>query len=283
MTQPKQTIMKRSISILALTLLSFVWSFAGTIHHGQPTPVHNLQNNFRARVYFSNEVPVSGVAKEGKEFTIDANGSFLYVVVDNYPTNFTSSQLRVKVYKTNSSLQLVSFDDKNYDINTGYYYTYIKYSFYSAGTYTFDVYTGGGDFIGSGSVVINMNSSSSSSSTSSSSDPYSKSRVYFSTEVPSYGIAKDVKNFTIPRGGGYVYAIVDNYPTNFNITSLKLYVYKSIGGSYELQDEKTYTINGNYYFTYFKWTFDDAGDYKFVVYDGNDKYVNTGYVSIGWQ
>lgn len=272
--------MRRIISFL-LFFVFFISAYAGNKPIGHQFTKQST-TDFRARIYFSNEVPVSGVAKEGKEFTIDPNsGSYLYVIIDNYPSNFVSSQLKIKIYKTNSSLQLVSFDDKVYDINTGYYYTYIKYTFYSAGTYTFDIFTNRDEFVGSGNIVIKTSENSAGNTTAG--DLYSKSRVYFSTDVPSYGVAKDVKNFTIPRGGGYVYAIVDNYPANFNITTLKLYVYKNVNGTYERQDSKTYTINGNYYFTYFKWTFSDAGDYKFVVYDGNDKYVNTGYVTINWQ
>lgn len=271
----------RHISFLILSLLLFGFCNAG--NH----PVVSLKHQsgkFRARVYFSSEVPVSGVAKEGKEFTIDpTNGSYLYVIVDNYPTNFTSGELKVKIYKTNGSLQLVSFDDKTYDINTGYYYTYIKYSFYSAGTYTFDIFTGRDEFIGSGSVVINESGSRSSSSSSSSTDPYAKAKLYFSTETPSYGIAKDVKKFTIDRDGGFVYTIIDNYPTNFPNSTINLYVYRYEDGSYVKKDEKTYTVNTGYYYTYFKYTFTNAGDYKFVAYDGNDRYVGTGYATIDWQ
>jgi hypothetical protein len=204
------------------------------------------------------------------------------VIIDNYPTNFTSSQLKVRIYKTNSSLQLISFDEKNYDINTGYYYTYIKYSFYSGGTYTFDVFTSRDEFIGSGSVVLSEGSSGS-SSTSSSSGPYAKAKLYFSTETPSYGIAKDVKKFVIDRDGGYVYTIVDNYPTNFPSSTMTIYIYRYEGSAYVKKDEKTYDINTGYYFTYFKYTFTNAGDYKIVAYDGNSRYISTGYVTIDWR
>lgn len=273
----------RSTFLFTLFLLCFHFSNAG--NRIESSQLNQSSPNFRARVYFSTEVPVNGVAKEGKEFTIDpTNGSYLYIVIDNYPTNFTSSQLKVKIYKTNSALQLVSFEDKNYDINTGYYYSYIKYSFYSAGTYTFDIFTARDEFIGSGTVVINASSSSSgTSNTSSSSDPYSKAKLYFSTETPSYGVAKDVKKFTIDRDGGYVYTVIDNYPTNFPSASLTVYIYKYDGSSYVKKDEKTYDINTSYYYTYFKYTFREAGDYKFVAYDGRDKYVATGYCTVNWE
>lgn len=272
--------MRRSIIFLLLTFFLYNLSEARTNNNNPSTSIK--QKNFRARVYFSNEVPVAGVAKEGKEYNIDANGSFLYVIVDNYPDNFGFSQIKVKVYKTDDNLKLATHDEKTYDINGSLYYTYIKYSFYSAGTYTFDVYTTGGELLGSGSVLINMKSSGGGSNTGNS-DPYAKSRVYFSTEVPSYGVAKDVKTFKIKSGGGFVYTIVDNYPNNFTTSSIKVYVYKSENGSYVKKDDATYNINTSYYYTYFKYTFNTAGDYKIVVYDSNDRYINTGYVTINWD
>lgn len=286
--------MKRHIFLL---LLAFVCCYSAKANNDLvDSPNKSAQSTLRARVYFSNEVPVSGVAKEGKEFFIDpVAGSFIYAVIDNYPNNFNFTQIKAKIYKADG-LQNKLVEEKTYDINSSLYYTYIKYSFYNQGTYTFDFYSGTGDFIGSGSVSIKnktttatntsaeaKSTGSGTNTTSTSSDPYVKSKVYFSTEVPSYGVAKDVKSFDIKPGGGYVYVIVDNYPNNFNIGSLKMYMYKMINGQYEKRDEVTYTINSNYYFTYFKYTFTDAGQYKFVIYDLNNKYVNTGYVTINWS
>jgi|GEM_PF-2624226 len=282
--------MKKNFIFLLLAVFCFFTVEAKkeitTSDHGE-TPL-------RSRVYFSYEVPVNGIAKEGKEFFIDpVNGSFLYAIVDNYPNNFNVSQIKAKIYKADG-LQNKFIEEKTYDINSSLYYSYIKYSFYSAGTYTFDIYTSSGEFLGSGSVSVKLKTattntsaeaktSGTSSTNGTSIDPYIKSKVYFSTEVPSYGIAKDVKAFDIKPGGGFVYVIVDNYPNNFNVGSLKMYMYKMINGQYEKRDEVTYTINSNYYFTYFKYTFTDAGQYKFVVYDVNNKYVNTGYVTINWS
>jgi hypothetical protein len=245
-----------------------------------------LNNSFRARVYFSNEVPVNGVAKEGRDFFIDpAYGSFLYVVVDNYPNNLNVSQLNVKVYKT-EGLQNKMVEEKTYDINGSLYYTYIKYTFHSAGSYTFDIYTAGGEFLGSGNVILKQNTASPAAletRSNANTTSYAKSRVYFSTDVPSYGVAKDIKAFKLKPGGGFVYTIVDNYPNNFNVSSLKVYMYKLVGSNYIKRDEATYNIDGGYYFTFFKYTFNESGDYKFVVYDVNNKYVNTGYVKLTWE
>jgi hypothetical protein len=267
----------KHILFLALTVLMVQFSYAGN----NPVNLKQGATNFRARVYFSTEVPVAGIAKEGTEFTIDpVNGSFLYVVVDNYPNYFTSKNLKVKVSKK-VSLEYQNFDEKSYEINTDHFYTYIKYSFYSAGTYLFDVYNDD-SFIGSGSVIIKEKTSTY-SSTSSSADVYSKAKLYFSTETPSYGVAKEVKSFTIDRDGSYVYTILSNGYTNLPNSTLKLYVYKYEGGSYVKKDEKSYTVKTDYSYTWFKYSFYDPGDYKFVAYDGDYRYIATGYVTVSWR
>lgn len=285
--------MKKKIFSLGLTALLFAFFYnvnAGDLNNPYKSTIKNTESpDVATRVYFSNEIPIAGIAKEGKEFNIDpSKGSFLYMIIDNYPNNFTYNQVRVYIYKkVNGTSQ--KYDEKTYDISTNLYYTYIKYSFYSEGNYIFDVFDKNMGFVGTAEVTIYYTGSAStdaaakisgSTSTNTSTDPYSKSKVYFSTETPVFGIAKNVTTFNINRKGGFVYVVVDNYPTNFNVSSLKLYVYKKIKGNYVTHDEAIYDINANNYFTYFKYSFYSEGDYKFVVYDGLNKYVNTGYVEI---
>ena len=230
-----------------------------------------------ARVYFSNEIPIAGIAREGKLFYIQPSGNSLYLIVDNYPSALNYSKLRVKVFKTENSLPIKT-DEKTFDVNGSYSYTYIKYSFYDAGWYSFDVYSVEGDFIGTGTVEIKVNNSG----TVTEVDPYANSRIYFSTDPPVSGIAKDVKAFKLKPGGGYVYVIVDNYPHPFKVKSLNLYVYKYINGEYIKRDAAVYTLSGKTDFTWFKYDFYEAGDYKFVVFDAKNRYVNTGLVTISW-
>ncbi len=233
-----------------------------------------------ARVYFSNEIPIDGIAKEGKLFYIQSGGNFLYLIVDNYPSALNYSKLKVKVFKTENLLP-VKTDEKIYDVDGSYSYTYIKYTFYDAGWYSFDVYSVAGDFIGTGTVEIKINNSNY-SSTVTDADPYSNSRIYFSTDPPVSGIAKDVKAFKLKPGGGYIYVIIDNYPHAFTVKSLNVYMYKYINGEYIKRDAATYTLNGKTDLTWFKYDFYESGDYKFVVFDTKNRYVNTGILTISW-
>lgn len=105
-------------------------------------------------------------------------------------------------------------------------------------------------------------------------------RVYFSTEVPVGGNAKESKEFTISPEGGYVYLVVNNYPDNFNYDELQLKIKKTIGGVNESFENKTYTINSNVFSTYIKYSFFSGGYYIFDVYSKYGNLVGSATVTI---
>ena len=111
-------------------------------------------NYSKARAFISIEVPVAGVAKESKSITISRdNGSYAYIVLDNYPTNLNTNQITLKSYrKINGSYEKLK--EENYDISADNFYTYIKYSFYTEGDYAFDIYDKGGTFIKTAYVSV---------------------------------------------------------------------------------------------------------------------------------
>ena len=104
--------------------------------------------------------------------------------------------------------------------------------------------------------------------------------VYFSTEIPVGGYAKEGKEFNIAPDGGYVYLVVNNYPDNFNYDELQLKVKKTIGGSDQAFDNKTYTISSNVFSTYIKYSFFSSGDYIFDVYSKYGNLVGSTNVTI---
>lgn len=107
----------------------------------------------KAKVFCSLEVPVYGIATESKSIVIDKNGSYAYMVIDNYPENFNVSGINLKAYRKVDG-QWVKETDESYTIKSDSYYTYIKYSFYKAGEYAFDVYDDNKVFIGTGYVKV---------------------------------------------------------------------------------------------------------------------------------
>jgi hypothetical protein len=117
-----------------------------------------------AHVYFSAEVPVNGRAKEERELFIQPGGGFAYLVVDNYPNNFTFDQIQAKIYKTVNGTEQY-FDSQTYNISMSYYFTYVKYTFYSYGNYIFDIFDKFGNVLGTTTVTISPAANTNSSGT----------------------------------------------------------------------------------------------------------------------
>lgn len=235
----------------------------------------------KARVYISIDKPVRGQADKDETIYINPDkGSYAYVIIDNYPNKFPVDNIELRAYRKVGG-QYEKIKETNYDIDNNYTYTYIQYGFYTPGDYAFDVYDENGDFIGSGFVIVKDKQSNGTASTG---GKYDKARVFTSIEKPVNGIAKEVKSLTINReNGSYAYIIVDNYPNDFDLNTIKLKVYKKIGGKYELLKETNYNIDGDSYFTYIKYNFYTDGDYAFDVYDGKGTFIKSGYASITYK
>ena len=118
-----------------------------------PTTTNSSNKYSTAKVFCSLEVPVYGIASEVKSITIAKKGSYAYIVVDNYPTNFGVTGITLKGYRKIDGKYSKVTDDE-YTISSDSYYTYIKYAFYDTGDWAFDVYDSNNTFIGTGYVKV---------------------------------------------------------------------------------------------------------------------------------
>lgn len=263
--------------IIALFLFALT-SGAATAQVGKQV---NSSPYSKAKVYISVDEPVRGVATEDKTILINPDkGSYAYIIVDNYPNNFGSSQIQLTSFKKYGG-QYEKINTATYDIDRDLTYTYIKYSFNTTGDYAFDVHDGNGVFINSAYVTANSKSTTSGSGES---GKYAKARAYISLDVPVGGTAKQVSSIVInPDKGSYAYIVIDNYPTNFNVNKLNLKSYKKIEGKYEKLNDQIYNISRDNYYTYIKYSFYTKGEYAFDVYDENNVFVATAYVTVGYK
>ena len=104
--------------------------------------------------------------------------------------------------------------------------------------------------------------------------------IYFTNEVPKYGIATEAKELFIKPDGGYAYLVVDNYPDKFAYDQVQVKVYRSVNGSSQSYDEKTYTISTDLYYTYIKYSFFSTGYYIFDVYSKYGTFLGSANVTI---
>jgi hypothetical protein len=109
-----------------------------------------------SKVYFTNEIGDKGdIGPSYSEFIINkSKGSFIYVVVDNFPNTLETDELIVDIYKKKGS-DYIFFETKRYTLgkstlNT----TYFKYSFFEKGEFKIMVYNKNSKWINTGYVTI---------------------------------------------------------------------------------------------------------------------------------
>lgn len=111
------------------------------------------------------------------------------------------------------------------------------------------------------------------------SDYYTTSKVLFCEKVTEGGepvTRSDV--FNIGPNGGYVQVLV-KHTKPMKTTELIVDVWK--GDSYdEFVETKRFTVEEPWAWTNFEYTFLTTGNYKFSVYNKEETFINTGYVTI---
>ena len=240
-----------------------------------------------SKITFHNTISEDGyLGDEYSTFTILNDGlDFVYVQVKNGTEPLNTEGLIADVYKkTNGEYAFV--ETKEFTISGTNPAAYFKYYPPSTGDYRLSIYTKSSAFINDGYVLFKLKGDNSSSTTEStdktSSTYYAKSKINFTNDEANV-LKSDYyyKEFTIGKDGGFIYAVVDNYPDKLNTTEIIVDIWKKKGSKYdEFVETKRYTLSGTLDYTYFKYTFYDTGDYKISVFTKDETWINTGYVTI---
>ena len=95
----------------------------------------------------------------------------------------------------------------------------------------------------------------------------------------STGEAKTpASTFTISSSGGYAYVLI-KHKKPFKTTEMIIDIWK--GADYgDFVETKNITIEDNWQYTFFKYTFYSAGKYKFSVFNKDQTFIEAGYVTI---
>jgi hypothetical protein len=116
-------------------------------------------------------------------------------------------------------------------------------------------------------------------------DYYKYSEVIFCEDVVDGKPVNASSTFTIGENGGYVQVQVDNAGRKLKTTTIIADVWKkSSSGEYDkFIETKKYTIEPTWDAPYFKYTFYKAGKYKLAIYNEDEVYINSGYVTINME
>jgi hypothetical protein len=116
-------------------------------------------------------------------------------------------------------------------------------------------------------------------------DYYKDSEVIFCEDVVDGSPVNASSTFTIGENGGYVQVQVDNSNKKLRTTQLVVDVWKkSSSGEYDkFVETKKYDIQSTWTAPYFKYTFYKAGKYKLAIYNEDEVFINSGYVTINME
>lgn len=252
-----------------------------------------------SKIIFCEEVKNNEPVNASTSFTIPSTGGSVTIQVNNGKA-LKTDKLIVDIYKKPSggSDYTEFVETKRYDIETHWDRPYFSYTFSGPGEYKFSVYNADEVWINSATVTMKLKSSSSSSNTNTGSRGgntrnntqndvvdtyyYSDCEVIFCEEVKNNEPVNASTSFTIPKAGGYLTVQVDNGKAmKTNQLIVDIYKKPKGGSDYtEFVETKRYDIETHWNRPYFEYTFYDKGEYKFAIYNADEVWINTGYVTI---
>ncbi len=238
-----------------------------------------------SKITFHNAISDDGVlGKTGEVYDILNDGlDYVFVQVSNYGEPLNTDGFIVDAYKKSGD-KYTFVETKNFDIQSDKSASYFKYFPQYTGDYRISVYTKNAVWINDGYVTFSLKEggSSGSESTSETGTAFSKSKINFTNDEANV-LKSDFyyKEFTIGKEGGFIYTVVDNYPEKLNTDQIIVDIWKKKAGKYDsFVETKKYNITSTLDYTYFKYTFYDTGDFKISVFTKDEKWINTGYVTI---
>ena len=113
---------------------------------------------------------------------------------------------------------------------------------------------------------------------------YKNSEVIFCEDVVDGSAVNASSTFTIGANGGYVQVQVDNGKA-MKTTQLIVDVWKkSSTGEYDkFVETKKFDIKATWDSPFFEYTFYKAGKYKLSIYNEDEVFINSGYVTINMK
>ena len=258
--------------------------------------------NTTTTLYYTNSTVTPGtdinltsglVYNSNGPFYLDNNySSTIYFKVSNSGKNLNTNKLIVDIYKMNSSGVYDFYATKYFDI-VDKDWVYFSYGFSSTGSYKVNVYNGISTWINTGYLTINDKNGSSTTATTtvtsntSTTDYYSGSSVTAGTSMDFttgyvYGATGTFERKSLINKKILVYFKVSNGTKTINTSKLIVDYWKmNKSGSYDVYKTENWDLkNSTLDWVYFSYEFHDAGAYKVMVYNADQKWINTTYITI---
>jgi hypothetical protein len=111
---------------------------------------------------------------------------------------------------------------------------------------------------------------------------YDDAKIIFSERVFSNKPYNSFRETSLSQNNGEVYIFIDNgKPLNTDVILVYIYQKKNRAFEYdEFVDSKKFKIDENWKSTFFKYKFEDAGDYKFAIFNQEEKPIKNGFIKV---
>lgn len=229
------------------------------------------------KLYFCSDYTSSGEPTGiSYSWVIKSTGGNVYMLYKNDGVNITTSNIYIYIDKLSGG-SYTEYATKTVVPDKYKSWVIYDYKFTEAGDYKVTFLDNSKNTLATEYCTISLKDDDKVSS-----DYYIGSRVLLCEDVTENGDpVTESSVFNIGRDGGYVYILVD-HTKEFKTTELIVDVFKGDGYK-DFVETKRFTVESNWVWTKFKYTFYTPGNYKIIVYNKDEVLLNSGYVTINMK
>jgi hypothetical protein len=235
------------------------------------------------QIYFTSSYTEDGEPIGAKNiWEIKPWGSFVYVFLDNEEERFSSPILYMFVDRMEADSTFEPYDSKAINVPYNQRWIAYNYKFTLPGEYEFYFTDRNQNRIAEERVTIQYENINYSVSTPTSSSYYENCEVLFCEKVLVGGDPLGVKNSLSLSQENQIYVVLNNYKP-LKTGKLLLDVWRKKNRSFDYDDymfSKKYRLNPDWPDAYFKFIFEEPGEYKLSLYNENEVYIKSGYIIV---
>lgn len=234
------------------------------------------------RIYFCEDyTPQGEPIGTSSIWSIKPTGGNVYMLYKNDGVNISTSTVYVYIDKL-SGTDYKEFDTKSLVPDKYKSWVIYDYTFKDAGEYKVTFKDAAAKALATEYVTIKVKEDVA-AATKLTADYYKEAKVVFCEDVDDQGIAVTPSSvFNISAtAGGYIHILIDHIKP-LKTKELIVDIWRGEGYT-EFVETKRLTVEESWQWTDFKYTFYKDGKYKFSVYNQDEVFIQTGYVSINYK
>lgn len=236
------------------------------------------------QIYFSDSYTEDGEPIGAKNiWEIKPWGSFVYVFLDNKGEILTGPILYMFVDRMNADSSYEPFDSKAINISYNQKWAVYNYKFALPGKYEVYFIDRNQNKLASEKIIVQYEESNYSKNTASSSSYYENCKVLFCEKILVGGQPLGIRrSISLSKNGSNIYIVLNNYAP-LKTAKLLIDVWRKKNRAFDYDEyvqSKKYSLNPDWPDAYLKYEFDKQGEYKISIYNEDEVYIKSGYITV---